>query len=483
MKKVITLNNGSLEVIELWDKKLLLGEILDGYTTRDELKAVLAGEGYSYGLLEKCIELLEKGYVGQIPVALAYLEDEAGKLWYHFEKAVNNDIFLKWLKAGKVDELNLLYPVKKDDRLVSLSQPPINLLRYPNGGKEILKELSERSISLYIGENTALDSTSNSLIAKIAGSAHRNIYGVVSAYPIKSFKSIGKIHGKIRYENALEIEDDIKRESNVVLPSNLLVRGMIRSAFVKVEGNIQSGIGFDNSNKTKNASISAGQSIFTTMIRSYDVWAGMYIIVRNTIENSNVQCMDTIFAPCISKSEIRVANKLYVRDITYSSQIYLGPYYVKDPELKSFKNYHLQHEKRLEDLGRQIEEQIRILEGERLKVNSRINRLNSVSKDSISSDLPLKRFYHNLKHKLDQVISQIDDYKKTMYIYEEEKLQLSFYDSHLHNENNPEIIVFGKLSSGTVIIAPNQKLKIGNQLSQVSIKLDKKSGALKIEKL
>jgi len=482
-KKRIELNNGLLLATELWGGKLVLGEIRYGTAKKTEMRPGLIKKGYRYGLLDTSLDLLESGQKGQVPVALAYLDKDPGKPWFHFEDALNDDNFNSWLKSGSFDSIDFSYPVKAGERLLSLAQTPFSYLRHPNGEKQFLKEINDENVGLYAGENTTLNSQKTAIESEVDGFAHRTIYGTVSVYPLRDVKNIGKMHGRVEFDNALEVEQDIRSESIVTLPSNLMVKGLIRSANIRVGGNITCNFGFDNMQRLEMARIYAGQSIFTNQIVSYPVWAGMYIIVQQSIENSSIQCMNSLVAPLISHSEIRVGSKIYTRNVDKSSQIFLGPSYVVDPSLKSIKSYHKQHEKKLFDLYLDLEDQQRELEFTKKKAIGHLAKLNKMSKASISSDVLLNRFNVNMQDLLEKYNLSLEKCNRTLSIFEDEKKQLSFYETQTKDDKNPEIIVTGKISSGCVIHAPHQTLRIRESLQHVSIRLVEENGTLEVNSL
>jgi uncharacterized protein (DUF342 family) len=482
-KKRIELKNGLLLATELWAGKLILGEIRYGTAKKTEMRSGLIKKGYKYGLLDESLDLLESGQKGQVPIALAYLDKDPGKPWFHFEEALNDDNFISWLKSGSFDSVDFSYPVKAGDRLLSLSQTPYSYLRHPKGEKQFLKELKDENIELYAGENTVLNRQKNAIESEVDGYAHRTIYGTVSVYPLKEVKNIGKMHGRVEFDNALKVEQDIRSESIVTLPSNLIVNGLIRSANIRVGGNITCHFGFDNLQRLEMANIYAGQSILANQIIGYPVWAGMYIIVQQSIENSSVQCMNSLVAPLISNSEIKAGSKVYSKNINKSSQIYLGPSYVVDPNLKSIKNYHKQHKKKLFDMYHDLEDQQRDLEFAKKKALGHLAKLNKISKASISSDVLLSRFNVNIKDLLDRYNSSVEKCERTLSTFEDEKKQLSFYETQTREDKNPEIIVTGKISSGCIIHAPHQTLRIHESLERVSIRLITETGTLEVNSL
>ncbi len=483
VKKRLSLRSGLLEITELWDGKLLLGEIRYGQARKNEIRNALYTAAFRYGVLDSSLDMLEKGHKGQIPIALTAIEDDPGKPWFHFEDGLNDQNFKSWIKNGNFDSINFLYPVKKGDRLFSLLEPPYRYMRFPNGHKEFISDLSSENITIYSGENTHINMQGNAIVADIDGFAHRTIYGQVSVLPGKTVKNIGKMHGHIEFDNCLTVEQDIRSNSSVTLPSNLNVNGLIRSARVHVAGNIHSAFGMDNSELVESAKIYAGQSVFTAYISHYSLWAGMYVIVQKSIDYAKVHCMNSLVAPVINSSDIYVGGRMYVRDVENGSQIYLGPEYVMDPGLKRIKSFHRQHEKKLFDLFIRLEGHQQEIEFIKKKALGHLAKLKRFSKANISTDMLLNRFYTNMREALDKFAVEVGQCEQALAIYEDEKLQLVFYDAHTSERFEPEIVITGKIGTGCAIYAPHQTLRIHEPLKHVSVKLNMMDGTLQVNPL
>lgn len=481
MKKIIKLKNGALELTILRDGAIILAEVKKGYVGDKELKIELNAAGYSFGLIEQSITALEKGYKGQILLGTALIQYEPAGIWTHTGILKDKEKLIEYLKSGTFDFSPAALNIKKGERLLTFTTKPKIVLKYPDGRKLQLKELGFESISKLCGANTFLDIQSKSIYSQIDGSLHSSIYGVVSVYPKKVYRNIGKAFDKIRDENSLFVEQDITPESYVAIPSNLVVDGFIKSSNIEVSGNIFCNYGIDNSRELDTVSVMAGQSIFTEDIKKYTVWSGSSILVKRSIEDSSVQCLDTIAVPRISGSEIRVGNKLYVKDITQKSEIYLGTNFVENEELNSRRSFHKQHEKKLIDLEHMIIAEQLQLELNRRKTISQIKKLRKYSKDAFGSDIVLNRFLASLSEGIKLTDKKIDEYKMTLELFEKEGRELSFFEQQLHQDSNPEIIVLGKVSRGCVIYAENQAHKVIEELVNVSVKLDTMRGILKIQ--
>lgn len=483
MKKIIKLNNGAIQLTILRDGTLILAEIKRGYVTQKELKIYLNSTGLSYGLSDKSLKMLEDGYKGQIFLSSAIIQNVPAGIWSHSESEIKLENIVEGVKAEDFKIKDISFFVKKDERIATITSTPKTILRYPDGRKKQLKDLGIDAVEKLCGNNVYLNAETKSILSKVEGSLNRSIYGIISVYPEKNLRSIGKGHGKVNEENALLIEQDILPSSYLESPSNIIVRGLIKSSIVEAEGNIISHLGIENTSNSDFASIRAGQSLYTPYLKNYPVWAGSHILVNKHIEDCALQCLDTIASPVISGCTVRVGNKLVVKDIIKESKIYLGNLYVENEELTNKKSYHVQHEKRITDLENEIALEQTQIEMNRKKVVTQIKKLRKISENSFGSDLVLNRFFNTMKDGFNKLENIINKYESTLDLFEKERMELSFFEQQLFNDINPEIIVLGRIEPGTVITAPNQILNINEEYKQVSIKLDKIRGILHVEPL
>ena len=481
--KVVNLSDCLLEFTALNDGKLILAEVKKGYVTKTQLKLAMQEIGYTYGIIESSLDLLVEGYTGQVPVALTFPDVEAGKLYFHFMNHNTSKDYMQWVKDTAKRKIDVFYKTKKNDRLLTLARSPLSIMRNPNGSKVVLQAMGEESVKLYSGNNTHLNDQKNALHASIDGCVHHSIYGVVNVYPIEKHSNIGKIHGHVNPQNALIVERDVRKGSKITIPSNLKVYGVIKSSLISAGGNIHCEFGMDNKEALEGASITAGQTIYSSMISNYEVWAGANIFVKTKILGSSVRAMDTIVVPHIISSRVYVGKTLYTNEISHSSHIFIGPDFVKDPDLKQRKNFHHQHEMRLNDLEEEMKSLGIELQHEKEKALAQLHKLNKLSKNSIASDLLLNRFYGNLISRINKYDEKLAEYEETLAVYREEKMQLSFSESQLKLEKDPTIYVLGTISSGTVITAPNQIIKVREPLKNIRIKMDRHSGTLTVVKL
>ena len=479
----VELKNGQLKLIFLLDGKLVCGEYSGERTYKQELIKGLRRAGITGGYIENCIAMLQSGETGQLPLAEGYTEQDPGQISFLFEQKITPQEFLKGIKNGSFEPIDLLQPVRKGQILVKTISSPRTVMKYPDGKVKILKELVSDNCPFQAADNTKRTADGTSLISEIDGSASRSAFGDVSVYPLTTIKSTGKAHGRIFYESALRVQADIRSESDVEVISNLIVQGMIRSSQINAQGNIQCRLGFDNPRQLDMAVARAGQSVFTRALRDYTLWAGKYIISETVIENSSVQCLHTAATQLIKASEVRAGNKIYAQDVTDSSRIYLGSYFIEDTTSKDIYSMYTQHEKRLQDIETEITFIKEKLVHDRSASLNQLHKLKRISPKMIPGDVILNRYYASIKNGIKNLSDRIALYEKQAAVVAQDRMRIAFYEQQSSELMPVELIVTGTLSAGTVVAATNETLHIKENLTGVRIKVDENTGKLIVEKL
>ena len=477
------LKNGVLSLILLRKGKLVIGKYKGHKTNVYELQKALKSVGITHGYLNNSISLIASGTAGQIPLAQAYIADEPGQLHYHFEKRWTKMEIMRLLQMGKFETVDLKQQVSKDDLLVSLTKAPTSILRYPDGRKENLNDLGISDLHFYSGRNVRISDKNKAIYANLNGLAFRDAFGVVSVAPVLIFKSIGKVHGHVSYDESLLVENDVRSGANIDSSANLFIGGVARSAKMEAAGTITVSFGLDNADRSELGQIGAGQSVFASTIRNYKIRAGTYILVKTTIDSSNIQCLNTVIAPKINASEIRVGNKLYAHTITGNTRVYLGPYFIKDAQYNKIKNFHAQHQRRLIDLKNEATILRDKIEHGKKNALIHLKKLKTVSPDSIPGDVLLNRYYTNLHSDLVKLDSAINKYERQINLISQERMRLAYYERQFIEDGSAEVICTGAIAAGTVISAPNHTMKLNSQRQNVSIKLDSASGKLELKQL
>lgn len=478
MKEQIKLYKGLLEVTSIWEDRLVIAELLEGSCTRKEVVDQLNKAGINHGILDKGVEKLALGQRGQIPVAMASVEEELGKFSYNFEALAVVPRVQDILTGQGYRYKNYLQVVRPDSDLVRIEKNPCTVLKYPDGRQRTLDDIKHELLFYFAGTNTTYDINKRSIISTIGGSATRNPFGMVNVFPIRKMKSVGSIHGTLNDDKAYYITGDVHSESEIISPSNIRVNGLVRSSNLTAEGSICSEIGFDNIQRKDMGSVKAGKDIHATAIRSYNVWAGRDIFCYGSIDESIVQARNNIIAPGINASEIRLGGNLYVNDINEYSKIYLGSDFVKDTQLKELKSFHIQHKNRLKDLEEKLNVLGRKIEYGQKGIISHLQRLQRISRGQIRPDAMLQRLYNGQKADLLEYKQGLNLYKQLVFKIIQERVHLAYYRKENKTVEDPKIYVYGTIAAGTTITTPNQVFKLTTRRSSVIIRLNEQRGGI-----
>ncbi len=478
----IDLDDGTLELILLNNGQLVLGKYSGKPTSQAKLTKALKQLGITYGYIDKSLKIISNGSFVQMPVAQASIMDEPGKLTFPFQKKRTLDDYKNIALSGRPFSDSLSVFVQKNQELVKLVSNPHRVLKLPNGKSEILEELTGQDLSHFSGENTYIDKKRSMVLSKIDGVAYKDQYGMVAVYPQTEVKSIGKAHGKIYYEAALFVKADIRSESNVETLSDIFVNGMIRSSQVSAAGNVHAKFGLDNHNQKENSIVTAGQTVVTSAIRNFTVWAGEDVLASSAIYGSNIKALNVVATPKIKDSEIRAGGKIFTRNVEGKCRFFLGAFYVKDTDQKNVFRYIAQHKKRLDDLDNEIYYLTERLNHDKVNIVNQINKLKRLNGGFNSDDLYIKRFYNNQVEGLIQLKKKIKQYEEQIHVVESDQMRLSYYENQFIEREPATLFVEGNLPAGTIINAPGETVTTKKDLYNITIFVDPVSGKIITQK-
>ncbi len=482
-KRSVETKSGKLEMTILQDGKLVLGQLKGDRIYQYDLIRVLKENGIVCGYLEQCLGLIEGGLEEQIPIAQAFVDDEPGTYIYLFEQNFTHDDLISMVRSGNIPPMDLLQPVKKNDVLVEVADAPHTILKYPDGTRQVINELAATDMKYFSGNNTIVNEKDQNIQATIDGCAHRTPFGDVHVHPMVHVKSVGKAHGRLRYSEALAIENDIRSEADISSESNIHVGGMIRAAKVQAAGNVSCRFGLDNFKRLESAQIIAGQSLFAESVRQYKVRVGIYVLVRNVIDGSIIKSLRTVVASKITNSEIRIGHSLYAREITNGCKIYIGRSFVNDPIEKEMNTHFHMQQKILRDIEAEIEFIQGKLKLEQANTVKQLNKLKRLSPESISSDVLLKKYLKNQQSMYAELKNKISQYEKQTLKFIRERMRISFFESQYQAAHPPVIVVTGRLEAGTQINVNGQRMRTEKDLHHVKICISQETGKIEVKPL
>ncbi|MEE9161940.1 MAG: FapA family protein, partial [Candidatus Neomarinimicrobiota bacterium] len=292
----MSLPEGVLRLTSLNKDRLILAELADGAVTLRQLRKALGEAGVKHGIIERGVNLILADHDGQVPIARAEVLDLPAQTT---EVGLDLPLLDEVVASGKLralEKVDVSYPVKAGQLLLTVDSVPRTVLRFPNGKERVLKEHEGIDPGLFAGENAEVGKGGKEVVAAIDGLAQRSIYGKISVYASERSGGIGKAHGKVYKETALAVEQDISDGADIETTSSLTVRGAVHGAVINAGGNLHVQYAVDNRTRNKEARLVAGQSLRVRSIEHTPVWVGANFISTQGILQCDVECMDTVAA-------------------------------------------------------------------------------------------------------------------------------------------------------------------------------------------
>ena len=469
---ILRLPQGQATLAVLKNGEIVLGEITEGTATVADIKNALDNNGIKFGLHQEFIEKLAAGYRGQLPIA--HSETRVDLIKFNVEFIEDFDLdeeepydFLASLHSKQISGL-----VKENDKLLTVSSTSKRILRKPDGEEVILSDAGKEEIKHFFGNNVHVSEDGTAVLANIEGVAQITTRGRVSVYPFESHKSIGKVHGKIKTDQALLVQEDITSGAQISSEASLIVQGTIRAATIHCGGDLDCQSGFENHLKDDDCDIRVQQNLRTSSIKNFEVWVGGTLYASRIIDQSVVEVLDTLACPRIADSKIAVGHRLIAYNIVRDCQIHFGPQAVEDPFVTKFKQTHLAHSRKHHDIHLDMGYQSAHLDQLRQKALMIIRRLKTEGQGSTTMGNVLKRYLNNMDENFTIYKNAYNDLVEIEKIVRQERAELAYHDSLLESFSNPKIIVVGKMEVGTHIKGPVNAVMLEKSMSNVEVSLD-----------
>ena len=481
-RQKLDLPGGVLHLTSLYKNRLVLAELAaDGPADKDEILTAVGQAGIRHGLIDRGVDLLTNGQEGQVPLARAEVIDLPAHISnVGLELPVVEDV----AGSGRfelLEKADVSFSVKAGEALLTMGVPPKTIIRYPDGQERALREHESIDLALFSGENTSVNDEGNAIVAGIDGLAHRTVYGSVAVYGSEGISGVGSAHGKLLKESAFIVEQDIGEGSHVETVSNLVVRGAIHGAYLKAAGNIQIAFTADNPTREREAKLLAGQSIRCRSLDNIPVRADSHVVSIHGIIRCDVQCLDTVIAPTISRSKITVGNRLIVQDVKSNTQIKIGARFVTDPDLltkEAARNILNKRLSNLEDsmlLHRQTYNKTR---DSLVRQIEKLRDLKIASSQKQRAKQMIIRLINSMNESLEACKKDFSEYVATAEEVARGQVTLDYYRRRLDSFDDPHILVFGTMESGTLIQGPVNTLTLKKPFSKGRIGIDQHTGKL-----
>lgn len=479
----LAVKNGSVRLTSLDEGRLILAELISGPIKKGDLITALREAGIQYGILDQGINLLTKDFSGQLPIARAEVQ--------HIPSEIKSEIMqlpllAEVISAGKFQqllELNVSYPVKKEQVLLTFGAPPKTIIRYPQGRIQIMHEHDALDPELFAGPNTSVHQDKHEIIAEVEGYACQSVYGEVAVHPAERAFGISSAYGHVWQEGSLMVEQDISDGSNIEVGGSIIVRGAVHGTQIKSAGNIQIAYAVDNRTMNREAKLVAGQSISCRALDNTPAWAGSHIAVAQGIARSTVECMDTLLTPAIHGCKISIGNQLITETVKGYSVINLGSKYVPEPDFRSKEAVYNQHQKRFMDLEQNLAQHRFTYNRTRENLARQIEKMRDpafAESRRYSARQALGRLFDTLNDTVSAYRQDYEEYLTSSTKLAREQIGINYYQQRLDGFHAPRIKVFGKMERGTQVHSPEDRMTLREDLSEVMIQLEPYTAKLEI---
>ncbi|UCH62637.1 MAG: DUF342 domain-containing protein [Fidelibacterota bacterium] len=480
-RKKLDLPSGVLLLTSFDKNRLILAELTNGSANKDEILAAVGQAGIRHGLINSNVDLLCNGQEGQVPLARAEVMDLPAQIT---DVGLDLPVVEEVAESGSfelLDKTDVTYPVKAGEILLTMGTPPKTIVRYPDGQERLLREHTSIDPGLFSGENTSVNDEGDAVIAAIDGLAHRTIFGSVAVYGSENASSVNNTHGILLKGSALIVEQDINEGSHVETVSNLVVRGTAHGAHLKAAGNIQIVFPANNPTHHRDAILLAGQSVRCRSLENIPVQAGSNVVSVQGIIRCNVQCVDTVVTPTISGSTITIGNRLIVQDVKGNTRIKLGTKFLSDPDLASWEVDHSQYKIHLSDLEKSMLQRRSEYNKTRDSLVRQIEKLRDpkvASSQKQKAKQMLIRLINSMNESLEACREDLDEYVPIMEKIARGQVALDYYQLRLKSFDDPHILVFGTMDTGTLIEGPVDTITLKEPFRKGRIGIDQFTGKL-----
>jgi hypothetical protein len=484
-RKTYRRSAGALQLSFLDKGRIVVGQLLEGRLEGEELALILEEAGIRTGLIESGIELIGKGSTSEIPLAVVRIIELPAQTTsevFHLprlEEALASGVL------PDLSDVDILFPVKAGDALLSVEAPPKTVMRFPTGETRLLKEWESVNPELFSGVHTSVPGQGNTIVADIDGLAQRTAYGQVSVYPVESLPGVGELHGKIEQGNAVVVEGDVKGGSHLVTEGNIHVRESVSGAYIHAGGNLQVDMVIDNPTGSEKAQVRAGQHLLTRVLKDSTVIVGSQAIITEEVSRCDLTCLNSLITPVLIGSRIRAANTVIAGDIRGETQIELGTAYTRDSRHEDHVQEHSQHLKRLDDRREglktsrfkfnraqgQAATQIRRMQDPKIPTSHRHNAMQILKKLLTEMEAALATFK-----------TDYEDFLNTAREVAQEEVGLGYYQ-HWLESYKPQVDINGTAEAGLVIKNGLSKVAFDEERSGVRVRVDAGTGRLVTESL
>jgi len=480
-EQVIDLPDGSLRLVSVTQGRLVLGELLQGTATRNDILTAMGEFGAIEGHLGGNIDTLADGVIGEIPVAVTRRINLPMQTTSELFALPLLDEVIAPGQLEKLDQLDVMFPVNAGDTLITVDSPRKTVVMCPDGQTEIVKIHHNTGPEIFCGANTAANNQGNSVVASIDGFAHRTPFGTVSVYPAERIRAIGGIHSRVVKESAIIVDLDVDTASQIKTPSTLIVEGTVYGAQIEAGGNVHINLDARVHEHSSESIIIAGQSVRARTFFDTNIQAGSYVIATQELSNCQVNCMETVVTPKINASRIVVGSRLVAGEIGGNTQIQFGAKMDPYTDLEKRQGNYMEHARRLSDFEENLNQAVYQWKKTRenlAQIISMIRRPSFPQEQRPKAQQAINQLYDELEALLRTSRENFEHFKVEGQRLARERIELDYYQHRMERPRDPYILVLGSIEAGTKIKGPSDEMTLQETLSRVRFGLERYTGAL-----
>ena len=139
-RKTYRRSAGALQLSFIDKGRIIIGQLLEGRLESGDISSILGEAGIRTGLIESGIDLISKGSTSEIPLAVVRISELPAQTTSEVFHITQVEESLASGRLPELSDIDILFPVKTGDVLLSVETPPKTVMRFPDGETRVLKE-------------------------------------------------------------------------------------------------------------------------------------------------------------------------------------------------------------------------------------------------------------------------------------------------------------------------------------------------------
>lgn|GEM_PF-5331670 len=479
-QQILKLSNATLELSIHFDGALVIGQLLKGFSTPTELKLAMRRTGFAIGLVENGIAEIAGGSRLQHVIAKATWRFSPPEVEYLIEPPFTNAYLEKACEEYMQSNYSFMKSVQKGEPLLKLLQPGLMQLVHPNGFiKTERVENSQFGIWLD-GVNTRFDEASSQVIAEEDGIVSFGVLHETMVQP-EIRTNPRDLQQSTPYQHGTYMLDDLAESTyEIYVPGNLKVSGDICLQSLKVDGNLEANFVKSPGVTKELFPIHVDHNVYVKGVLGSSIHSRGKVVIAEELVDSELHVLKSAAVRYVRNSEVNVAQRLYVRDVSGNSHIRLGRSMLVDEGIEELRNFLNANMKMLivtdlEIMG--IREKLDILQN---KIKLHLVQIRHSNDNNPKSGLILKRLYEGFLSCLSEMKSKLEVNSVNIDLFEHLTSLLNIYKGDQEADELCELRCYGTLQPGVVISTANQSYTVNRKLQNICVKVNSDLGSFEI---